>query len=129
MSWRTVIGHPVLRYSIALDWLVNGVWCKVLSQVPRHEAIVAAILGGSYARGFTLAIGLAELVMAFWIISGWKSRLNAYAQIMVIITMNIMEFLLVPDLLLWGHWNMVFAVGFCSIIFLNDRYRTVHDHA
>lgn len=110
-------------------WLVNGVWCKVLSQVPRHEAIVAAILGGTYARGYTLTIGLAELVMAFWIISGWKSRLNAFTQIMVIMTMNILEFLFVPDLLLWGRWNIVFAAGFCSIIYLNDLYRSVHDHA
>lgn len=128
MDWRTLIGHPVLRYSIALVWLINGVWCKVLSHVPRHEAIVAAILGGTYASGFTLAIGLAELVMALWIISGRKRRLNAFTQIMVIMSMNILEFLVVPELLLWGRLNLVFAAGLCWVIYWNDRYHAGKDH-
>lgn len=34
----------ILRGLIALVWLVNGLWCKVLGHVPRHEAIVARVL-------------------------------------------------------------------------------------
>jgi hypothetical protein len=37
--------YRVLLVAIALVWLANGLLCKVLGLVPRHEAIVARILG------------------------------------------------------------------------------------
>ncbi len=38
----------------------------------------------------------------------------------VISTMNILEFLLVPQLLLWGRFNIVFAVIFIALIYYNE---------
>ena len=35
---------------ISLVWLVNGLYCKVLNFVPRHQLIVARILGEDFAR-------------------------------------------------------------------------------
>lgn len=118
---RTLI-HKILTAFIALVWLANGLLCKVLSLVPRHEQIVARILGSAYAHILTIGIGISEIIMAVWIISGFKSRFNAMAQIAVIATMNVMEFILVPDLLLWGKWNSVFAFLFIGIIYLNEYY-------
>ena len=37
--------HQVLHYLIAAVWLANGLFCKVLNLVPRHQQIVARILG------------------------------------------------------------------------------------
>ncbi len=37
--------HQLLTYAIASVWLVNGLFCKVLNWVPRHQFIVARILG------------------------------------------------------------------------------------
>ena len=87
--------------------------------VPRHQQIVAQILGTSHARLFTVLIGMAEIIMAIWILSGIWPRLNAITQIVVIATMNTLEFLLVPNLLLWGRANAFFAFIFILIIYYN----------
>lgn len=114
--------YKLLTYGIATAWIANGLFCKVLNLVPRHEQIVAAILGSSYSRALTILIGLSEIVMALWIISGYKTRLNAIVQIAVVATMNALEFFLVPDLLLWGKHNSFFAFLFILIIYFNEFY-------
>ncbi|MEY2917238.1 MAG: hypothetical protein RIS73_952, partial [Bacteroidota bacterium] len=61
--------QQLLNYLIATVWLINGLFCKVLNFVPRHQEIVAQILGNNNARLFTFLIGLAEIIMTIWIIS------------------------------------------------------------
>ncbi|AQX05457.1 hypothetical protein BAX97_14325 [Elizabethkingia meningoseptica] len=112
--------HKIISYSIAAVWLVNGLFCKVLDFVPRHREIVANIIGHEYSKSFTIIIGFAEILMAVWILTGWKSRLNAITQSIVIATMNIMEFILVPHLLLWGRFNIVFASMLIVLIIYNE---------
>ena len=107
--------NKILNYLIASVWLINGLFCKVLNLVTRHEQIVAEILGHDFSRTFTVLIGLAEIVMAIWIISTYKSRLNSILQMVVIATMNTLEFILVPDLLLWGKFNALFAFIFIAL--------------
>ena len=112
--------HLLLTWLIALVWFINGFICKVLNLVPRHQEIVARILGNEHARTFTLMIGLSEMVMAFWILSGRRSRVNAIIQIVVIAVMNTLEFILVPDILLWGRFNALFAFIFVILIYYNE---------
>ena len=112
----------LLNYFIAAIWIINGLFCKVLNLVPRHQEIVARILGSDHARLLTIAIGLSEIAMAVWILSGIRRRLNAIAQIMIIAAMNTLEFILVPDLLLWGRFNALFAFLFILLIFYNEFY-------
>ena len=88
--------------------------------VPRHGQIVTRILGSQYAEIYTKAIGMAEILMALWIISGIQSKLNAIMQKLIIITMNMLEFILVPDLLLWGRLNLLFALLFSALIYWNE---------
>jgi uncharacterized membrane protein YphA (DoxX/SURF4 family) len=109
--------RKILTYLIALTWLVNGLLCKVLNLVPRHEQIVARILGDQYSRTLTLAIGFSEIGMAVWVLSGVRSRYNAILQIAIVAAMNLLEFFLVPDLLLWGRLNSLFAFFFILIIY------------
>lgn len=111
-----------LNYFIASVWLTNGLFCKVLNLVPRHHEIVARILGDGDARLWTLLIGSAEVGMAIWILSGIMTSLNAAAQIVIIFVMNTLEFTLVPDLLLWGRLNALFAFLFMLLIFYNEFY-------
>jgi len=105
-----------LKYLVAAVWLVNGLFCKVLNLVPRHRQIVARIIGDSHAAALTRAIGFAEIAMAVWILSGIKPRLNAITQIVVIASMNTLEFILAPDLLLWGRFNALYASLFILLI-------------
>ncbi|MBI1767412.1 MAG: DoxX-like family protein [Bacteroidetes bacterium] len=116
------VKHKLLNYAIATVWIANGLFCKVLNLVPRHRQIVARILGDDYSRPLTLLTGLAEIGMAIWILSGMRTRLNAAIQILVIATMNALEFALVPDLLLWGKANSLFAFMFILLIYYNEVY-------
>ncbi|WP_407477678.1 DoxX-like family protein [Elizabethkingia meningoseptica] len=112
--------HKIISYFIAAVWLVNGLFCKVLNFVPRHREIVANIIGHEYSKSLTIIIGFAEILMAVWILTGWKSRLNAIIQSIIIATMNIMEFILIPHLLLWGRFNIVFASMLIVLILYNE---------
>jgi hypothetical protein len=112
--------YKLINYFIALVWLVNGLLCKVLNLVPRHEQIVSKILNIADARLFTILIGISEIVMSVWILSGIKPRWNAFTQIFIIGLMNALEFILVPNLLLWGRLNAVFAMLLMIIICYNE---------
>ncbi|GAB0157059.1 hypothetical protein CHRYSEOSP005_23280 [Chryseobacterium sp. Alg-005] len=114
--------HTLLNYFIAAVWILNGLYCKVFNFVPRHQEIVARIVNEDHSRTLTVMIGLSEMVMAIWIVTGIKSRLNAVTQIIVITVMNILEFILVPDLLLWSKFNALFAFLFILLIYYNEFY-------
>ena len=117
---KAVTVHRILTYCIAAVWIANGLFCKLLNFVPRHEQIVARILGPGYAGILTKGIGVAEIVMAVWILSGIQSRFNAATQIVVVGAMNVLEFVLAPDLLLWGRFNAFFAILFMIAIYYNE---------
>lgn len=126
MTSKTI--YKTLKYGIAIIWLANGLFCKVLNLVPRHQEIVATILGQEHARLLTIAIGISEIGMAVWILSGFKSRLNAIIQIVVIAVMNTLEFFLVPGLLLWGRFNSLFAFLLILVVYYNEfhlKHKTV----
>lgn len=111
-----------LNYSIAAVWIANGLFCKVLNLVPRHQQIVARILDIEDPALLTIFIGLAEIGMAIWILSGIRPRLNAITQIIVIAIMNSLEFFIAPDLLLWGKANAIFALLFILMIYFKEFY-------
>ena len=112
----------LINILVALVWLVNGLFCKVFNLVPRHKEIVSRILHleDNSAKNFTLLIGICEVLMAVWILSRLFHKLNAIVQILVIISMNLLEFILAPDLLLWGKLNAVFALLFIMLIYYNE---------
>ncbi|PKB41850.1 DoxX-like protein [Cellulophaga sp. RHA19] len=114
--------NKIVTIAIGLIWLANGLLCKVLNLVPRHMQIVSRILGEDFAKPLTISIGVLEIFMAGWIVSGYKSRVNSILQILIIGVMNIIEFTLVPDLLLWGKYNIVFAFLLICVIFYNEFY-------
>ena len=110
----------ILSYFFAIVWVANGLFCKVLGLVPRHREVVARILGETHADLITKAIGFAEIGMAIWILSGVAGRINALTQIIIIAAMNILEFFLARDLLLWGRANAVFAFMLILLIIYKE---------
>lgn len=116
--------HKFFTFFIAIVWIVNGLFCKVLNYVPRHEEIVGKIMNFDRpsANLFTILIGVLEILMAVWIVSSIKTRLNAITQIVIVATMNTLEFILVPDLLLWGRLNALFAFLFIVVVYFNEFY-------
>jgi hypothetical protein len=118
--------YTYINYFIALVWIVNGLYAKILNGVPRHQAIVEDILGIEWGPLLTKFIGVSEIFMAVWILSRWFYKLNAGLQIGIILLMNILEMTLCPELLLWGRWNFVFALLFCGIIYWNNFINNKH---
>ncbi len=114
---RARVLNRLLILFFSLIWLVNGLFCKILNLVPRHQQIVAEILGETYAKSLTIAIGVGEMLMAIWIISRKFAQLSAITQILLIVTMNILEFILAPHLLLWGRLNIVFALCLAALVY------------
>lgn len=82
--------------------------------------IVGRILGMEYAHPITVAIGISEILMGIWVLSNIAPKLNAIAQIAIVLTMNILEFMLVPDLLLWGRFNALFAFMFVLFVYFRE---------
>lgn len=88
--------------------------------MPRHQEIVGEILGTEYAPILTQLIGFSEIIMAIWILSGFQKRVNSILQIVIVLTMNFLEFFLVRDLLMWGGLNLLFAALFCGVVYWNE---------
>jgi hypothetical protein len=54
------------------------------------------------------------------VLSGRYRRLGSGLQLVLIGTMNLLEALLAPDLLLWGHFNALFAALFMLLIYWHE---------
>ena len=118
-QWNTV--SFLLTSFIALVWLANGLFCKILNLAPRHEAIVARILGPEHSFLITKLIGIAEVCVCVWVLTGKARRLATIAQVIVVAVMNTLEFFLAPDLLMFGKGNALFATIFICILIWNER--------
>ena len=118
MTYKAI--HNTLNVLFAAIWITNGLFCKILNLAPRHQEIVAHILEERYARTITVIIGILETGLGIWIFSKKNSRLISILQIVGIAAMNVLEFFLVPDLLLWGKYNSVFALLLIIAIYYNQ---------
>jgi uncharacterized membrane protein YphA (DoxX/SURF4 family) len=80
----------LIRSAIAAVWLYEGLWCKLLGREPHQEAVVAAHpLFGARTAGLVLkAIGVVEVAIAVWVMTGWAPRLAALAQTALLVGMN-----------------------------------------
>jgi uncharacterized membrane protein YphA (DoxX/SURF4 family) len=57
---------------IGCVWIFHGLYSKLLRGIPRHRAIVARVLGERHADLATNAIGLAEITLGIWTLTGWQ---------------------------------------------------------
>ncbi|HEY3243234.1 MAG TPA: DoxX-like family protein [Phycisphaerae bacterium] len=78
------------RFAIALVWLYHGLWCKLLGRSITQAAVVAGVpfLGANASRIALMVIGAGEVVLAGWLLSGWRSRAAALVQTLAIVAMN-----------------------------------------
>ena len=69
MANKKPLIYFILNYAIALIWLLNGLFCKLLNFVPRHQQIVGRILGDEYSFVLIKLFGVSEVLMCIWIMS------------------------------------------------------------
>lgn len=86
------------RLAVALVWLYQGLWCKLLGRCPGHRAIVQAVPGLAGSAGAVVlgGLGTIEVGLAAWVLSGWRPRWAAAAQTLLLVGMN-------GGGLLWGR--------------------------
>jgi uncharacterized membrane protein YphA (DoxX/SURF4 family) len=95
--------HKLIRLSIAVVWLYQGFWCKVLAGVPRQEAVISTVpfLGAGEIRVALIVLGLVECGLALWVLSGRWMRQAAIVQTALLAAMNsgglIWAWHLIPD--------------------------------
>ena len=78
------------RFTVALVWVYQGLWCKLLEHNAEHAAVVNAVpgLSSGTARLLLTTIGVVEVMLAGWVLSGRKLRLAAITQTALLIAMN-----------------------------------------
>lgn len=101
LGWT--VNRKLVRLSIALVWLYQGLWCKVLGAVPHHLAVVSAVpfIGPAAGRAVLLTLGLVECGLGIWVLTGRQLRNAAIAQTFLLAAMNaggmIWAWRLLPD--------------------------------
>lgn len=97
------VNRTLIRISIALVWLYQGLWCKVLGGSAHHLAVVAAVpfIGPAASRAVVMVLGLIECALAVWVLSRRQLRKAAIGQTGLLAAMNagglIWSWRLLPD--------------------------------
>ena len=103
MTLPTMFDSKLIRASIALVWLYQGLWCKLLGGVTQHKAVVAAVpfIGPEAAGTVLIALGFVECGISAWVLSGKRMHYAALAQTALLFAMNaggtIWAWRLIPD--------------------------------
>ena len=88
------IGLPplaLIRASVAAVWLYEGLWCKLLGGVRSQVDVVTAVprLGPRFGPPFLKALGLVEVAIAVWVLTGIAPGLCAIAQTALLVALNV----------------------------------------
>ncbi|HKV25313.1 MAG TPA: DoxX-like family protein [Candidatus Acidoferrum sp.] len=80
----------LIRASIALVWLYEGLWCKILGGVKLQVEVVQAVprLGPRFGAAFLKLLGLLEIAIAVWVISGFAPAACAIVQTALLLALN-----------------------------------------
>ena len=107
----------LIRLPVALVWLYQGLWCKLLGGMPHYQAIVGSVpfFGPAAANTVLFALGLLESALAVWILTGWRARWAALAQTLLLAGMN-------AGGLIWGRAEIADPAG---MIFQNIAFLTL----
>lgn len=78
---------------VAAVWLYHGLVNKLLGASPRHLMIVQSVpgLGGSFGERMLALVAVAEVMIAVWIMLGWRPRSCCAVQTVFLVAMNAVE--------------------------------------
>ena len=102
-------------WATALTWFFMGFVAKLLDFMPRHRMIAARLVGEDAARLTTNLIGVAEILLAFWILTRAAPRTCALVQTLALAVMNAYELTHAPDLLLLGWAHIFGTIAFLAM--------------
>ncbi len=81
----------LIQASIAAVWLYEGLWCKVLGRMQSQVDVVSAVprLGARFGAPFLRVLGVVEVGLAVWVMSGVAPAACAIVQTGVLILLNV----------------------------------------
>jgi uncharacterized membrane protein YphA (DoxX/SURF4 family) len=102
---------------VASVWLVHGLFNKLLHGSPRHLQIVQSVpgLAGAAGERALILIGLVEVGIGLWVLSGWRPRRCAAVQTILLLSMNVTELTFARPLLLWPAGLVPVNLAFLGI--------------
>lgn len=106
----------LLAVLIGAVWIFHGGYSKLLGGIPRHRQIVERVLGSDLGGPATLAIGVGEVCLGLWALSGRWRKVCALAQTMAIAVMNTLEIRLASDLLISGPGMLALNAAFLALV-------------
>lgn len=101
---------------IGAVWVFHGLYSKLLGGIPRHQQIVARVLGNRHAGLATKAIGFGELALGVWAFSGYERVGCATVQTVALVAMNALEIARAGDLLISALGMVALNVGFLALV-------------
>lgn len=80
----------LIRAAVAGVWLYEGLWCKLFARGPGQLQVVQAVprFGARFGKPFLYALGLFEVGLGVWFLTGWQVGLCALAQTLTLVTLN-----------------------------------------
>lgn len=106
----------LLRIFIASVWIFHGLFSKILDGIPRHREIAGKILGEGVADFATPTIGLLEILLGCWVLSGIYRRTCASVMTLALISMNTLEIIIARELLISAAGMVVLNLCFIGMI-------------
>ena len=86
------IGFPplvLIRASVALVWLYEGLWCKILGRARLQLDVVTAVpMLGRFGGPLLKTIGVVECGSAVWVVTGVAPGVCAIMQTALLVAMN-----------------------------------------
>jgi hypothetical protein len=81
----------LIRGAVAAVWLYEGLWCKLLRGEPREFEVVRAVprYGERFGVPFLLALGVVEVALGLWVLTGIEPFLCALVQTVLLVTLNV----------------------------------------
>lgn len=91
----------LIRAAVAAVWLYEGLWCKLLRGEPREFEVVKAVprYGPRFGVPFLMALGVTEVTIALWVLSGVSPLLCAIAQTVLLVSLNANGLLFARDII------------------------------
>jgi hypothetical protein len=83
-------GRRLPAAAVAGVWLYHGLWCKVIARCPDQYAVVADLpfVPRPLARAALGALGMVEIALGGWVLSGRRPQAAALAESALLAFMN-----------------------------------------
>lgn len=118
----------LIRASIAVVWLYEGFWCKIVGRMPSQVEVVSAVprLGARFGPSFLKALGVFEAAIALWVISGIAPGLCAIVQAGTLATLNINGLLWARHIIHDPAGMIVKNIAFLTLVWVSGALPGAH---